>query len=158
MEKDLKDRLAVLKLKNLGKKYLKVYLKELNALVNINVLQENLIPLEKSPKAENISENKKKVRWKFDEKAKLEGLVNKLVKLRDDDLLLITEYSKFCGALKLSSLKSFNIQFDFNAEHAGIIVLRLCDNSNKLLLDYYQDEGENILEIEVSGKDWPNAL
>ena len=79
---------------------------------------------------DQIEGEKKKYRFPFEEKETLCTIIEELISEKDGEVLLITRYSKLCGAYILDSIKDFNIYFDFEAEHSGLIVLRLADSSN----------------------------
>lgn len=140
------------------KQYLKDYLKELNALTNIEVIEDMLLSVVESNKIGSVPhENSYKTKILFHEKDKLLIFIGKLIKLKDDKAYLFITHSKKCGLLKLDNLKDFNINFNFNDEHAGLITIFLRDLSNELLLDYYEENGEYYLEIETYGDDWSKA-
>jgi len=84
----------------------------------------------------------------------LRRIIKKLIDEKDGEVFLITRYSMSCGAFILNSLRDFNICFDFEAEHQGLIQLRLTDSTNELLLDFYGENDERTLEVEVIGEDW----
>lgn len=140
-----------------GKNNLQTYLKELNALTKIEITKYMLLSLVESDKIGSVDkEYFYKSNILFKEKNKLLLFINYLIKVKDGECYLNTSYSKDCGVLKLSSLKDFNINFKFFNEHSGILSIILKDLSNELLLDYFEEDNEYYLEIEVYGKDWAN--
>lgn len=141
-----------------GKQSLKDYLKELNALTNIEVKEEMLLSKLESDALGKVPEDfSYKTKILFNEKERLLMFIGDLIKLKDGECYLYTAYSKKCGALKLGSLKDFNINFNFNDEHAGLLTITMKDLSNELLLDFYEEANEYYLEIETYGKNWSKA-
>ena len=132
------------------------YQKELNKLVNFSVKESDLLPISKT---NNFPKNKrdvcKKISIEFNAKEKLRNYFNKLSQVKDGSCLLFTEYSKQFGALKINSLKDFNLDFEFTDEHSGIVVITIEDNSNELILDFYEVAGRGqMLDIEAYGNEW----
>lgn len=141
-----------------GKSYLKEYLKELEAITNIDVSKKNLLSIVESDKITFQTDGKPyKAKVLFNDKERLLIFIGDLLELKDGKAFLSTAYSKDCGLLQLNSLKDFNVNFKFNDEHSGLITIVLKDLSNKLLLDFYEENQEQYLEIEVYGDDWSKA-
>ncbi|WP_291588026.1 hypothetical protein [Bacteroides sp.] len=55
-----------------------------------------------------------------------------------------------CGLMKIPSLSCLN--FNFNDEHAGIIIFTRIDGEDRILLDYYEEHSEQMLEINIYKK------
>lgn len=154
MNIQLKKRLAILKAKNTGKKYKDSYIKELENLVKISVHETRILSLEETLEIPPVKGDKKKYRFLFDNKAKLKSIIESLILKKDGKIFVLTYYSKLCGAFVLDSLKEFNACFDFKAEHQGLIQLRLVDSTSELLLDFYEENDKQLLEVEIIGGDW----
>lgn len=138
-----------------GKQYLSEYLKELNALTKINVTPNELITVAESDLVNKIRfDVSKSFRFNFNDKERLTILIERLNDIKKEPCYLFTTYSNDCGLLKLNSIKNFNINFNFDDEHAGFIKLILQDLSNEISLDFYEEDGIQILEVEISGKEW----
>ncbi|WP_159799779.1 hypothetical protein [Flavobacterium sp. MK4S-17] len=138
-----------------GKKYLPEYLKELNTLTNIEVTPQELISIEKSDLINTIKHDvSKNIMLNFNDKEKLLILIGRLINIKNGPSYLYTTYAKDCGLLKLNSINDFNINFNFTDEHAGFIKFILQDLSNEISLDFYEEDGEQLLEIEISGNEW----
>lgn len=141
-----------------GKSYLKEYLKELEAITNIDVSKKNLLSIVESDKVTfDRGSESYKAKILFNDKERLLIFIGDLLELKDGEAFLSTAYSKDCGLLQLNSLKDFNVNFNFNDEHSGLITIVLKDLSNKLLLDFYEENQEQYLEIEVYGDNWSKA-
>nr|WP_315218686.1 hypothetical protein [uncultured Flavobacterium sp.] len=142
-----------------GKRYLEEYLKELNALTNIKVFESNLMSIVESDLLGTVIKSKVyKTTIKFNDKEKLLLLVGEMIKTKNKSCYLYTTYSEDCGVLKLKSLNEFNINFNFDDEHGGLIKIVLEDLSNELILDFYNQENDIYLDIEVFGNEWVKAL
>ena len=156
--KDKEKRLKHARERLSRKQYLSEYLKELNALTNIKITEDMLLSRVESNEVGSVSREKSyKTEILFHEKDKLSIFIGKLIKLKDGDAYLHVTHSKSCGLLKLNSLKDFNVNFNFDDEHAGLITIFFRNLSNELLLDYYEENGEYYLEIETYGDDWSQA-
>lgn len=141
-----------------GKQVLNNYLKELNALVNIDISKKDLLSIVESDKVIYTNNSKfYKAKILFNDKEKLLLFIGDLLKLKIGKVLLSTTHSKDCGLLQINSLKDFNVNFEFSNEHSGLITIVLKDLSNKLILDFYEENQELYLEIESYGDDWSNA-
>lgn len=141
-----------------GKQFLHEYLKELNALTNIQIEKDMLLSIEETDKLGKVShEMSYKSQIFFHEKDKLLIFIGQLIKLKNGMCYLWISYSNDCGILKLNSLNDFNVNFNFEDEHAGLIAIIMEDLSNELILDYFEDNGEYYLDIETYGKEWSNA-
>lgn len=80
-------------------------------------------------------------------------LLQKLIKS-----LYWTPRTNGCGLYSVESIDAVNFNFPFNINAEGILVLVSVDAQDKLLLDFYKsDEGKQMVEIEVSGKNWSSA-
>ena len=160
MMKKEKSESSQAKQKYKCKIHLPKYLKELERITHLNPMriEESLLSIETTnalPKPDRSVYKKYEI--EFSDKSKLRRYFDNLIKAKDGSAFLLTEYSKFCGALPLNSINDFNLDFSFNAEHMGIIVLMLSDNSNELVLDFYEENNVQMLEIEAFGNEWSSA-
>lgn len=154
MDKKLKKKLSILKAKNKGRKYKNVYLRELEHLIIPNYNEDRILSLEKTLGLSKVKGNVQKHSLSFDNKRALKIIIEKLISIKDGEVFLISQYSLLCGAYALKSLREFNSDFEFKAEHQGLIQLRLADISNELLLDFYEENGERLLVVEIIGNEW----
>ncbi|MFD2162263.1 hypothetical protein ACFSJU_07650 [Paradesertivirga mongoliensis] len=138
-----------------GKQYLPSYLKELNKITKRQVAASDLLTIVDTDELYDVKFQNTPIctiRLKFEDKAELEKLLEDLRSQKDTEYFLFTSYSGDCGTLKIKSLKEFNIDFSFSDEHAGLISLISEDLSQKILLDFYEEEGIEYLEVEVYRK------
>lgn len=66
----------------------------------------------------------------------------------NDSVYIFTSLSRDCGAVLIDSIIYFNFNFNFMDDHSGIITLISSDVKNKILLDFYEEDGLQYLEIE----------
>jgi hypothetical protein len=142
-----------------GKRYREEYLKELNALTNVKVSESNLLSIVESDLIGNVVKNDTyKTTIRFNDKEELLILVGEMIKAKNKSCYLYTTYSQDCGVLKLKNLNEFNINFNFEDEHAGLIKIVLEDLTNEIILDFYMQDNDSYLDLEVFGNDWVNAI
>lgn len=67
---------------------------------------------------------------------------------------LFTGFSNRCGPMELKALDEFQWHFNFEDEHAGIIILNTLPPSERLILDFYEQGSRRILEVETFGERW----
>jgi hypothetical protein len=141
-----------------GKKYMQEYLAELNVICTRRITEDQLLSLEETYdiiariKSHISSESTIKEQINFDEKIKLKHVIDEVKNSFGNGLYLFTEYSKMCGVLYLEDIYQFNSDFNFTAEHAGIISLINKEITFKLVLDFYEEQSQQFLEIEVYKK------
>ena len=86
----------------------------------------------------------------FNDKSNLQIALNKMVNLNKGDIFfMFTRYSNLCGAAKINNLECININFSFDAEHSGIIVLVSGNFTKKLIIDFYEEKGGRWLDVEM---------
>lgn len=66
----------------------------------------------------------------------------------NDNVYIFTSLSRDCGAVLIDSINSFNFNFNFIDDHSSIISLIRSDVKNKILLDFYEEDGLEYIEIE----------
>ena len=143
-----------------GKQYLNEYFKELKALTNNEVYESDILSISETDNIPNLSISSKpssKYNIEFQEKNKLLTLIDEVIQLKDGECFLFSSYSKDCGAMKLCSLANFNVNFNFDDEHSGIITIISADFSNQIIFDFFIENHIQYLEIELYGNDWFKA-
>lgn len=140
-----------------GKQYLEIYKKELSNLVNSEISQYELLTLLETDElhlnATTENFNIKKVDFNLKSDV-LRKLFKSFLENKSEKYFLLSSYYKDCGALVIKSLDDFNVNFKFEGEHTGLIVIFDFELENKILLDYYDEEQMKNIDIEVFGKDW----
>ncbi len=138
-----------------GKKVLPVYLRELNHLVNTEVTEKDLLSIVDTDHiVYKGNDDCTTFLFSFYDKNKLRTIFENLCALEEKQCFLRTIYSVDCGVLALNNILEFNIDFEFQDEHSGLITILSGDLKNKLILDFYEKNDHNILEIECLGENW----
>jgi hypothetical protein len=135
-----------------GKQYLQSYLGELKSILQISVETLDLLPIVETDKLSEIDySNYLKMSFNilFNEKNKLKEIIFKNCERVNKSYFIFTEYSLDCGTLKISKLQDFNFDFSFKSLHSGLISLISEDLSEKIILDFSEENGDEYLEIEI---------
>lgn len=84
--------------------------------------------------------------------------IRRLAAAHSGPVILFTPRTASCGAITVPSLDWVNFSFPFDLNKEGILSILTADLSDRMLLDFFQeDEGPNLLEIEVQGDYWPGV-
>ncbi len=141
-----------------GRKFLPRYLKELNQIIRGQVHEMNLLTLRET---DNIREIKikgtphciKKVeRILFNEKEELKTIILGNPERARKGYYVLTSDSIDCGAYKIKSILDFDLDFPFNATQSGIITLIRMDLSEEIILDFFEEQGTQYIDIEIYWK------
>lgn len=130
-----------------GKQYLNEYQKIIEKITDNNFEILSIVETDK------IIENESKLKLKFSkiilfsDKEELKNITLENLST-NDNIYVFTALSRDCGAVRIDSINSFNFEFNFMDDHSGIISLISSDVKNKILLDFYEDDGLLYLEIE----------
>lgn len=93
----------------------------------------------------------------FEEKQtpRFAAFVQRLVQANSSDVYLWTPASNECGVLRPLPIGLIDVAFPFDVNPEGIIAILASDLQDQLLLDYSTgNNGEQLLEVEVSGEHW----
>ncbi|TJZ49884.1 hypothetical protein FAZ15_21915 [Sphingobacterium olei] len=83
----------------------------------------------------------------FNNKEELKTIIRR--KCTDETpIYLYTDLSKDCGIVFLNSINEFNLEFNFEDEPTGLIILIGLKSEYKILLDFYEEDEERFMEIE----------
>ncbi|CAN5639785.1 hypothetical protein BH11PSE7_BH11PSE7_22920 [soil metagenome] len=80
--------------------------------------------------------------------------IERLTAANPASIYLWTAHATDCGALKLGSLSSVNFDFSFDASEQSLFSLLTTDFADRMLLEFHEESGRQILVIEVQGKHW----
>lgn len=84
----------------------------------------------------------------FNNKFKLKNIIMEFFK--DKSIIyLCTDISLDCGILVLNSINDFNFDFRFEDEPTGVITLINSNSNLKILLDFYEENHNQFIEIEI---------
>ena len=98
-----------------------------------------------------------KIDLSFEDKSQLKEIIDNLSGVAGS-ILVFTDNSNYCGAARIADLSKFNTQFNFEEEHSGIISILSQDLTNNLVIDFYEEIGQQFMELEVQGGEWVKAL
>ena len=63
-------------------------------------------------------------------------------------------YSDMCGLVMIERISLFNSDFEFNDEHSGLIVFYDKNASNKLVIDFYEEDCMFFYDLQLFGEQW----
>lgn len=130
-----------------GKEYLAVYEEIIKKITNnyfeiLSIVETDKL-IEKESKLKLIFSKK----ILFNDKEELKRIILNNFSA-NDNVYIFTSLSRDCGAVLINSINSFNFNFNFIDDHSGIISLIRSDVKNKILLDFYEEDGLEYIEIE----------
>jgi hypothetical protein len=140
---------------------IKKYLLQLKHLTRRDVSATDLMTLaetdalrEKSKKIERLPVQKFTIPFADRDGSAMKALVAALYARHQSRIYLWTELANICGGLWLGSILDFNFNFDFDVDSNGVFSLLSEDLRQKLVLDFGDLEGNQMLEVELSGDAW----
>jgi hypothetical protein len=144
------------------KRNLPEYLQELKPLIGREISPEDLTPVEQVEqiRAESIAalkgSNTTKFVIDFEERRseRFQDFVYALSNVNRSPVYIWTDRSDACGLYKAESIDKVEFSFPFDIDSNGLFTFLTEDFNDKLLLDFYEDAGKEILEIETTGKHW----
>lgn len=134
--------------------FLPAYLQQLNKLLNIEVTADMLLSIVKTDSfLEQIDFDSDTLFYKetisFEDKEKLQRIVrSKLLDWNANYMMELTNV-KECGLLPIPNLSVFNWDFKYEDEKSGIIVFIRQDKKEELVLDFYEEDFQYFLDIEI---------
>ena len=128
-----------------GKQYLSEYQEVINKITKNDFKILSIVETDKL--IEKVSKLKLRFSKKilFNDKEELKSIIFNNFNT-NDSVYIFTSLSRDCGAVLIDSIIYFN--FNFMDDHSGIISLISSDVKNKILLDFYEEDGLQYLEIE----------
>ena len=129
------------------------YSDEYRVIINkITISNSNNFKILSIPETDNLIDDianlklKSSVKLLFNEKLLLKK--NVLEKLNTVcGIYLFTSLSKDCGAVLIDSINLFNFDFNFTDDDSGIISIVASNLKDKILLDFYEEDGTEYIEI-----------
>ena len=134
-----------------GKQYLVEYLAIIKKITKYK--NEDDIKIISIPKTDivinkNVLLEKNAVfRIPFNNKTELKHIVVGICK-KNEPVYLYTDLSKDCGLVFLNSIDEFNFEFNFDDEPNGLIIFIGFESNYEILLDFYEEDGVEYIEIE----------
>ncbi len=133
-----------------GQQNMKNYLGIVEKLtVNLDVPKVlSLIETDKILDEEKEMELNSSLTLSFSDKSQVKQFVLKNLRLTVQKIYMITSLSKDCGIIEFESLHNFNFDFNFSDDPNGLISLINYEMSNKVLLDFYEEGGQKLIDLE----------
>lgn len=136
----------------IGKQKISNYLIELNNILKINVSTNNLLSLEET---DFVLLNLYKLEFFFKKTILLEHktefenvVVNNISQSEYGYFVFISDVLQ-CGTIRISSIDHFNFNFGYDDLGSGIISIVREDLSEKIILDFYEENGTKYIDIEL---------
>ncbi len=85
---------------------------------------------------------------------KFQKFIETLAKAATQDVYLWLPHTKSCGLNKPVKLLAINFAFEFDWIKEGLFSIVTADGANRLTLDFSEDGGEYLLELEIRGREW----
>jgi len=142
------------------------HLQELSLFVLFEAFESNLMPVDearhlKKQMAEMTDLPHRKIQLRFEETKSpgFQRFVERLYALNMAPVLIWTEFAHICGPMRIGSITDVNFDFGFDANAAGIVTFTTADGADRLFLSWEEDDtGNRILDIDISGHKWVNAV
>ena len=128
-----------------GKQYLSEYQEVINKITKNDFKILSIVETDKLIEKESKLKLRFSKKILFNDKEELKSIIFNNFNT-NDSVYIFTSLSRDCGAVLIDSIIYFN--FNFMDDHSGIISLISSDVKNKILLDFYEEDGLQYLEIE----------
>ena len=130
-----------------GKQYLIEYQEVINKITKNDFKILSIVETDKLIEKESKLKLRFSKKILFNDKEELKSIIFNNFNT-NDSVYIFTSLSRDCGAVLIDSIIYFNFNFNFMDDHSGIISLISSDVKNKILLDFYEEDGLQYLEIE----------
>lgn len=130
-----------------GKQYLSEYQEVINKITKNDFKILSIVETDKLIEKESKLKLRFSKKILFNDKEELKSIIFNNFNT-NDSVYIFTSLSRDCGAVLIDSIIYFNFNFNFMDDHSGIISLISSDVKNKILLDFYEEDGLQYLEIE----------
>lgn len=138
-----------------GKQDLPLYLGELHKILKKEITASMLLSIIETDRIREQNQAKQ-LRYSskilFTDKDKLENILLEDLDEVNNKYYVFTSYSKDCGTILINLLREFNFDFSFKAVPSGIITLTREDLLKEIVLDFYEENKIQYLDIEISHK------
>lgn len=158
-DNDVEQRLAY-------HRHMHKHLQELSLFVLFEAVESDLMDVDvarhlKQQMAEmtDLPHRHLKIRFEETKSPAFHAFVERLYAANPAPVLIWTEHATICGPMRIGSITDVNFDFGFDANAAGIVTLTTVDGADRLLLSWEEDDtGQRVLEIEITGKLWCQAV
>lgn len=140
---------------------LKPHLEELNCFTSKRMEESDLLSieetkriLEQSQQLPQLSTNKFTIPFQEKRSERFKKFVAKLQEVNSSSIYIWIDRTNDCGTSIIGSLSDINWEFDFDCSSNGIFVLESIDLQDRVLFDFFEEDGQLWLEIEASGIHW----
>ena len=130
-----------------GKQYLSEYQEVINKITKNDFKILSIVETDKLIEKESKLKLRFSKKILFNDKEELKSIIFNNFNT-NDSVYIFTSLSRDCGVVLIDSIIYFNFNFNFMDDHSGIISLISSDVKNKILLDFYEEDGLQYLEIE----------
>ncbi|WP_052354001.1 hypothetical protein [Flectobacillus major] len=138
-----------------GKQDLPLYLGELHKILKKEITASMLLSIIETDKIREQNQAKQ-LRYSskilFTDKDKLENILLEDLDEVNNKYYVFTSYSKDCGTILINLLREFNFDFSFKDVPSGIITLTREDLLKEIVLDFYEENKIQYLDIEILHK------
>jgi hypothetical protein len=144
---------------------IKKYLRELSCFSLRPITESDLLPVGQSNDIlsrirQLPKDDSHKFTIPFDEKYSVRffAYIQQLYQTNPSSIYMWSDLSDVCGTCILNSITALNLEFSFDCSTEGIISFRTTDLKDKILFDFYEEDGQRWLDIETSGMNWPKII
>ena len=131
-----------------GKQDLPVYLGELCKILKKDIDKSMILSIVETDNIREKNQAKKlsnSSKILFKNKEKLKSIIYE----KEYPYYVFTSYSRDCGTLLINSLDEFNFEFSFSDITSGIITLTRKDLQKEIILDFYEEDKLQYIDIEI---------
>jgi hypothetical protein len=141
---------------------LPAYLRELSVLAGRSVTEEEVSSLEEvenlraPPDSVSARTNERKFTMLFRHKTGVafENYIESLFAANPSPVYIWTHRTRICGAFVLGSIRELNRSFGFRLNEDGIVSVTTTDFRDELVLDWFEEHGRELLEVNARGERW----
>ncbi len=147
-------------------RHMRKHLDELSLFVLFEAIEADLLDVEfarhlKKQMTEVTDLPRRHIHLRFEEvkTPAFQGFVDRLYALNMSPVLIWTELATTCGPMRIGSITDVNFDYGFDANAIGRVMLTTIDGADRLILDWGEDDGgRRILDIDIIGKQWVQAV
>jgi hypothetical protein len=135
-----------------------MYLRQQSMLAGHEVTARDLVPLEELASWKSrLREIDKTSRTKFKQAPEFDAYVKRLEELNPSSVYLCTPLASICGPATVGSIADVDFGFPFSFNVEGVVSFISTNFTDELLLDYDEEQGQQLLGIEARSARWPHC-
>ncbi len=138
-----------------GKQDLPLYIGELHKILKKEITASMLLSIIETDRIREQNQAKQLIyssKILFADKDKIENVLLKDLDEVNNKYFVFTSYTKDCGTILINLLREFNFNFSFKDVPSGIITLTREDLLKEIVLDFYEENKIQYLDIEILHK------